>query len=41
LNRFAKIQINGIQETIEDPNHSPIEGRERFRTGIVRFQFSM
>ena len=41
LNRFSKIQFNGIQETIEDARRSPIAGRERFRTGIIRFQFSM
>ena len=41
LNKFARIQINGIQETIGDAERSPIAGRERFRGGLIRLQFSM
>jgi len=41
LNHYAKIQVNGIQETIEDVNRSPIPGQSVFRMGIVRLQFSM
>jgi len=41
LNHYAKIQVNGIQETIEDARRSPISGRNLFRMGVIRLQFSM
>ena len=41
LNRWSRIQINGVRETIEDVTRSPIPGRERFLTGVARLQFSM
>ena len=41
LNRFFKVQLNGIHETIEDVNRSPINGRDKYWMGILRLQFSM
>jgi phosphate-selective porin OprO/OprP len=41
LNRYTKVQINGIRETIEGIERTPIQGRERFWMGVVRLQFSM
>jgi phosphate-selective porin OprO and OprP len=41
LNRFVKVQLNGIHETIEDVNRAPITGREKYWMGILRLQFSM
>ncbi len=39
LNRFMKIQFNGIRELIEDPERSPILGRNIFWSRYVRMQF--
>lgn len=41
LNRFTKVQVNGIHETIEDLDRSPIPGRDKYWMGILRLQFSM
>src|SRR5262245_60459 len=41
LNRFVKLQLNGIHETLEDLNRSPITGRQKYWMGILRLQFSM
>jgi len=41
MNRFVKIQLNGIHETLEDPNRSPITGREKYWMSIFRLQFSL
>jgi len=40
-NRYMKIQADGIRETLEDPFRSPIPGRTRFWTGMLRLQFVM
>jgi phosphate-selective porin OprO/OprP len=41
LNHYAKIQVNGIREKIEDVNRSPIPGQSVFKMVFVRLQFSM
>ena len=41
MNRFIKVQLNAIHETIEDLNRSPITGRDKYWMGIMRLQFSM
>ncbi len=41
LNRYARIQANGIRETIEDLQRVPVLNHDRFWTGILRLQFSM
>ena len=38
LNRFAKIQFNGMREKIADTQRSPIPGRERFWSAFCRLQ---
>ena len=40
-NRYVKVQADGIRETIEDAFRSPIPGRTRFWTGMLRLQFVM
>jgi phosphate-selective porin OprO/OprP len=39
VNPWAKIQLNGIRELIEDPDRSPVAGRDVFWTRVVRLQF--
>jgi phosphate-selective porin len=41
MNRFVKLQLNGIHETLEDLNRSPITGRQKYWMGILRLQLSM
>jgi len=41
VNRYVKVQVNAIHEIIEDPNRSPIPGREKFWMGMMRLQFAM
>lgn len=41
VNQWVKIQANAIREKIEDTQRSPIPGRERFWTRLVRLQFVM
>ena len=41
VNHWVKIQANAIREKIEDTQRSPIPGRERFWTRLVRLQFVM
>jgi phosphate-selective porin OprO/OprP len=38
LNRFAKIQINGIREHVEDPDRNPVPNGAAFWSRIIRFQ---
>src|SRR5262249_34303845 len=41
LNRFSKIQLNGIHEKLEDSLRGPLPGTNKFWTGMVRLQFAM
>jgi phosphate-selective porin OprO/OprP len=39
LNRFVKIQVNGIREHVEDPQRSPVSNGEAFWSRVLRLQF--
>jgi hypothetical protein len=39
VNRWTKIQLNGIREQFDDPDRSPVAGRDAFWTRVVRLQF--
>ncbi len=41
VDRFVKFQINGIRETIEDIQRSPIGGRAKYWTVLARIQVAM
>jgi phosphate-selective porin OprO and OprP len=41
VNRFVKVQLNGIKETVDDPATSPIPGQPSVWTVAVRFQWYM
>ena len=41
LNRFARIQVNGIREVLEDPQNTPIPGRTRYWMSVVRLGFDL
>ena len=41
VNRWVKIQLNGIRETFDDIDRSPRPGRTTFVTGVCRLQFVM
>jgi phosphate-selective porin OprO/OprP len=41
LNRYLKIQLNGIHETLEDVERSPVLNRDSYWTGVVRLQIAM
>ena len=44
LNHWVKIQANAIWEKLEDPvfpTRVPVEGRDRYRTQLIRIQFAM
>lgn len=41
LNRYVRIQVNGVRERILDVERSPVRGRETFHIGVVRLQFSL
>jgi hypothetical protein len=40
LNRFVKIQFNGIREVLEDPFKTPIPGVDTYWSKFLRIQFS-
>lgn len=39
LNRFTKIQVNGIREHVEDPQRSPVANGDAFWSRVIRLQF--
>jgi phosphate-selective porin OprO/OprP len=39
LNRFVKLQINGIREHVEDPDRKPVSTGDAFWSRVVRLQF--
>jgi len=39
LNKWVKIQVNGIREKLDDPNLSPVAGQSSFWTVVSRLQF--
>ena len=39
LNRWARIQLNAVRESLEDADRSPIMGRTTFWTRVCRLQF--
>jgi len=39
VNRWIKIQLNGIRERFDDIDRSPRPGRDTFLTGVCRLQF--
>jgi phosphate-selective porin OprO/OprP len=39
LNRFIKIQVNGIREHVEDPQRNPVPNTDAFWSRVVRLQF--
>ena len=39
LNRFVKIQVNGIREHLEDPERNPVPNGAAFWSRVIRFQF--
>ena len=39
LNRFVRIQVNGIREHVEDPERNPVPNGAAFWSRIIRFQF--
>lgn len=39
LNRFVKIQVNGIREQVEDPQRSPVPNGATFWSRVIRLQF--
>jgi phosphate-selective porin len=41
VNRWVKIQVNTIKETIADPVQGPLPDRPSFWSRVVRFQFSL
>ena len=41
VDRWVKIQLNGIRETFDDIDRSPRPGRTTFVTGVCRLQFVM
>jgi phosphate-selective porin OprO and OprP len=41
LNRFWKIQVNGVREDLKDPATTPVGGQARYWTTIMRLQFHM
>jgi phosphate-selective porin len=38
-NRYVKIQLNGVRETLRDPARTPIDGESTYWTLVTRFQF--
>ena len=38
LNRWIKVQVNGIRQRVEDPAQSPV-GDAAFWSRVLRFQF--
>jgi len=41
LNRYVRIQINGVRESLQDVERSPVPGRNRLSTGVIRLQFAL
>ncbi len=41
LNRWIKLQFNGIREHVDDPNRSPVSGSGAFWSQVARFQIVM
>ena len=39
LNRFARIQVNGIREHVDDPERNPVPNGAAFWSRIIRLQF--
>jgi phosphate-selective porin OprO/OprP len=39
LNRWMKLQLNGIRETLDDPSQGPVPGQSSFWTVVSRLQF--
>jgi phosphate-selective porin OprO/OprP len=39
LNRFAKIQVNGIREQVDDPQRNPVANGAAFWSRVIRLQF--
>ena len=39
LNRFVKIQFNGIREQLDDPQRNPVPNGAAFWSRVIRFQF--
>ena len=39
LNRFVKIQVNGIREQVEDPKRNPVPNGAAFWSRVFRLQF--
>jgi phosphate-selective porin len=39
LNRFIKLQVNGIREHVEDPGRNPVSNGAAFWSRLVRLQF--
>jgi phosphate-selective porin OprO and OprP len=39
LNRFVKLQVNGIREHVEDPERSPVPNGTAFWSRVLRLQF--
>jgi phosphate-selective porin OprO/OprP len=39
LNRFTKIQVNGIREHVEDPERNPVPNGAAFWSRVIRLQF--
>ena len=39
LNRFTKIQVNGIREHVEDPQRNPVPNTDAFWSRVIRLQF--
>jgi phosphate-selective porin OprO and OprP len=39
LNRFVKLQVNGIREHVEDPERNPVANGAAFWSRVIRLQF--
>lgn len=39
LNRFTKVQVNGIREHVEDPQRNPVPNGAAFWSRVIRLQF--
>jgi phosphate-selective porin len=37
-NRYVRLQLNGIRETLRDPVRTPLDGKTRYGTVVARFQ---
>jgi phosphate-selective porin len=40
-NRWGKVQLNGIRETIRDPSQGPLPEKPSFWSTVLRFQLSI